>query len=104
MPTDCGKGGHYFFTVKDNQPILKQDIMTIWEAEPPSPPQVTRSNKRGGRVEQRRLWVSDILVGYSAWPYLAQVCRLERTVARKPESTDGRREESGRGVRELQGK
>jgi predicted transposase YbfD/YdcC len=87
VSTDCGKGGHYFFTVKDNQPILKQDIMTIWEAEPPSPPQVTRSNKRGGRVEQRRLWVSDILVGYSDWPYLAQVCRLERTVARKGETS-----------------
>ena len=83
MPADCGKGGHYLFAVKDNQPNLKQDIVTIWDAEPSSPPQATQTNKHGGRVEQRRLWVSDILVGYSDWPNLAQVCRLERTVARK---------------------
>ena len=62
---------------------MKQDIVAIWEAEAPSPPQATQINKHGGRVEQRRLWVSDILVGYSDWPNLAQVCRLERTVARK---------------------
>ena len=34
-------------------------------------------------MEQRRLWVSDLLVGYSDWPYLAQVCRLERIVRNK---------------------
>ncbi len=67
--------------------MLKQDIMTIWEAESPSAPQATQTNKHGGRVEQRRLWVSDILVGYSDWPYLAQVCRLERTVVRKGETS-----------------
>lgn len=69
--------------MKDNQSLLKQDIATIWEAEPRSPPQATQANKHGGRVEQRRLWVSDILVGYSDWPHLAQGCRLERIVAQK---------------------
>jgi len=73
--------------VKDNQPTLKQDILAIWEAEPGAPPQETQTNKHGGRVEQRRLWVSDILVGYSDWPYLAQVCRLERSVTRKGRNT-----------------
>ncbi len=34
-------------------------------------------------MEQRRLWTSDILVGYTDWPHIAQVCRLERTVNRK---------------------
>lgn len=67
--------------------MLKQDIVTIWEAESPSPPQATQTSKHGGRVEQRRLWVSDILAGYSDWPYLAQVCRLERTVVRKGETS-----------------
>ena len=37
-------------------------------------------DQHGGRVEQRRLWTSDLLVGYSDWPHLAQVCRLERIV------------------------
>lgn len=73
--------------MKDNQPTLKQDILAIWEAEPGSPPQTAQTNKHGGRVEKRRLWVSDILVGYSDWPYLAQVCRLERSVTRKGRTT-----------------
>ena len=28
--------------------MLKQDIMTIWEAESPSAPQATQTNKHGG--------------------------------------------------------
>jgi len=69
--------------VKGNQPRLKEEIATIWEGDPGASPQATRSNKYGGRVERRQLWVSNILVGYSDWPHLAQVCRLERTVACK---------------------
>jgi len=33
-----------------------------------------------GRIEQRRLQTSDVLWGYSDWPGLAQVFRLERQV------------------------
>ena len=73
--------------MKDNQPILKEDISTIWEVELPSLPGAAQTNKHGGRVEKRELWVSDILVGYSDWPFLAQVCRLERTVTRKGETS-----------------
>jgi len=73
--------------VKNNQPVLRQDIAGLWEAEPGSPPQAAQTNKHGGRVEKRRLWVSDILVGYSDWPYLTQVCRLERSVTRKGRTT-----------------
>ena len=83
MPTSCGKRGHYFLTVKDNQPTLKQDIATIWEGEPDCPAQADQVNKHGGRIEKRRLWVSGILVGYSDWPHLVQTCRLERTITRK---------------------
>jgi Transposase DDE domain len=36
-----------------------------------------------GRIEQRRLETSDVLVGYSDWPGLAQVFRLERQVVSK---------------------
>ena len=31
----------------------------------------------------RRLWVSGELAGYSHWPHLAQVCRLERITPTK---------------------
>ena len=69
--------------MKGNQPRLKEEIATIWEGDPGASPQATRSNKYGGRVERRQLWVSNILVGYSDWPHLAQVCRLKRTVTCK---------------------
>jgi len=62
---------------------LHEDIATIWEADPGAAPQATQWNKHGGRSEKRQLWVSSILVGYSDWPHLAQVCRLERTVTWK---------------------
>ena len=77
-PTDWGSGGHYFFAVKDKQPTFKQDIAAIWEAE--SRPQAVQFGQHGDRIERRRLWASDLLVGYSDCPYLAQVCRLERSV------------------------
>lgn len=66
--------------MKDNQLILKEDIAQLWEEDLP-PPQATQSNKHGGRVEQRRLWVSGELVGFNHWPHLEQVCRLERQVS-----------------------
>ncbi len=71
--------------MKDNQPTLKQDIAAIWEGGPDGPAQAAQANKHGGRIEKRRLWVSDILVGYSDWPHLAQTCRLERTITARGE-------------------
>ena len=58
---------------------MKQDIAAIWKGECEAPPQAVQTGQHGGRVERRRLWASDLLVGYSDWPHLAQVCRLERT-------------------------
>ena len=69
--------------MKGNQPSLKEEIATIWEADPGAAPQDIQSNKHGGRIEKRQLWASNILVGYSDWPHLAQVCRVERTVTCK---------------------
>ncbi len=56
--------------------------MTIWDGEPEAP-QVVQIDQHGDRIERRRLWTSDLLVGYRDWPHLAQVCRLERIVRRK---------------------
>ncbi len=69
--------------MKDNQPTLKQDIADLWDPTSLPPPQVVQHSKHGGRIEQRSLWTSDALVGYSDWPHLAQVCRLERVVTCK---------------------
>jgi hypothetical protein len=59
---------------------LKEDIAQLWEEEL-LPPQAGQTNKHGGRVEQRRLWVSGELAGFQDWPHLEQVCRLERWVS-----------------------
>ena len=73
MPAYRSKRGHYFFSVKDNQPTLKQDIVDLWAEG--LPPQAEQVDSHGDRVEVRRLWASAELVGYSDWPHLAQVCR-----------------------------
>ena len=81
MPAYRGKRGHYFFSVKDNQPTLKQDIADLWEED--TPPQAVQVGSHGDRVEVRRCWASAELVNYSNWPHLAQVCRTERIVHHK---------------------
>ena len=89
MPADRGSRGHYFLAVKHNQPTLLEDITAVWDGAPawngapPAPPQAVQIGQHGGRVEQRRLWASDLLVGYSDWPHLAQVCKIERIVRKK---------------------
>lgn len=52
-----------------------------------------------GRIEQRRLQTSDVLVGYSDWPALAQVFQLARQVINK--KTGEVREEVVAGVTSL---
>ncbi len=69
--------------MKGNQPTRQQDITAIWDGEPAAAAQGLQTNQHGGRVEQRRLWASDLLVGYSDWPHLAQVCKMERIVRKK---------------------
>ena len=87
--------------MKGNQPTLLEDITAIWEGEPEAA-QATQVDQHGGRIEQRRLWVSQLLVGYSDWPHLAQVCRLERIVRTKGKRTQGKtRRESAYAVTSL---
>jgi hypothetical protein len=52
-----------------------------------------------GRIEQRRLQTSDVLVGYSDWPALAQVFQLARQVINK--KTGEVREEVVAGITSL---
>jgi predicted transposase YbfD/YdcC len=85
-------GGDYLWKVKENQPELLADIRTLFE--PPPALQPTKSeapnfalpsdlewasslNKGHGRVEERTIWVSSALCGYSDWPHLAQVFKLK---------------------------
>jgi len=80
-------GGGYLWRVKDNQPTLRTDIADLFTADTATVEgghvrhdlrtarQVTKGH---GRREGRQITVSPELNGYSDWPGLAQVFRLER--------------------------
>jgi predicted transposase YbfD/YdcC len=74
-------GGDYVMVVKDNQPQLLADVQAVFTDPPPGDPQpvATSLDSRHGRIERRRLTVSSALAGYSDWPGLRQVFRLERS-------------------------
>ena len=80
-------GGDYLLLVKDNQPTLLRDIRWLFAPatarEQPLPlvdQRLARTVERGhGRTDDTRvLTATTDLVGYSDWPGLAQVFRLER--------------------------
>jgi predicted transposase YbfD/YdcC len=72
------QGGNYLFVLKANQPEMLEDTATLF-ADPPSEPMVAvQRGRHGNRQEIRRISVSTELNGYSQWPYLGQVCRIER--------------------------
>lgn len=72
------QGGEYLFVVKANQPTLLDDIATLFADPPVEPAVAEQRGQHGNRHEVRRLWASAALNEYSDWPYLAQVCRIER--------------------------
>jgi predicted transposase YbfD/YdcC len=78
-------GGDYLLLVKDNQPTLREDIRLLFEPPADSLPLDDRREARtvedghGRHHETRHLIASTDLLGYSDWPSLAQVFRIERT-------------------------
>jgi hypothetical protein len=73
----------YLMAVKENQPTRLEDLRVLF-ADPTTTARVAATTSaRGGRVEERRLRASTELVGYSAWPGLAQALCVERTVTFK---------------------
>ena len=92
-------GGDYVWTVKGNQPQLRQDIKTLFEPEACAPGfsptqkdfDTTKTCEKGhGRMEWRTLTASSMLKGYVEWPYAEQVFRIERRFVR---ISDGKVEE-----------
>jgi predicted transposase YbfD/YdcC len=81
--------GDYLWKVKENQPELLADIRALFEPPPPTkseapnfalPPDLewaSSLNKGHGRLEERTIWVSSALRGYSDWPHLQQVFKLK---------------------------
>jgi predicted transposase YbfD/YdcC len=85
-------GGDYVLIVKANQPQLREDIQLVVAAPPLDDPQQTAETITSGhgRIEHRRVTTSSALVGYTQWPHLQQVFRLERhTIIKKPGAVRG---------------
>lgn len=80
-------GGDYLWFVKDNQPTLREDIEQLFTADDRTVEGGRVSNdfrtyrtvdKGHGRLESREITVSSELKGYSDWPGLEQVFKLDR--------------------------
>ena len=86
------EGGQYIWTVKDNQPQLRDDIATLFEdgpsgsdfsaADRAAVTEVTTVGKEHGRLERRALRASADLNDYLDWPGAQQVFAVERHVER----------------------
>ena len=90
-------GGDEGMLVNANHPQLRADIERILAEPPVGDPQETAPPIAigHGRIEQRRLTTRQARVGYRAWPGLAQVFEVERSVimpntgAVRSETVDG---------------
>jgi len=94
--------GDYVMVVKENQPQLLDDIQTVFALAPIAGEERMAAETLAlghGRIEQRGLQTSNVLLGYSDWPGLAQVFRLKRQVILK--KTGEVREEVVAGVTSL---
>lgn len=93
-------GGDYLLVVKDNQPLLREDIQAVFEAphllsltsqELASEHRAREGSIHGDRIEERVLCTSTALVDCyrgsegreQLWAGLGQVLRIERTITNK---------------------
>jgi predicted transposase YbfD/YdcC len=84
-------GGDYCWIVKQNQARLYDDLKLLfspvvvpvakgWSSIPLDFRIAEQVDKRGGRIELRRLTASSLLCEYENWPYLAQAFQVVRIV------------------------
>lgn len=102
-------GGHFLWTIKDNQPTTLQAIEQLFEPQTVTPGHgavptdfqtaALSPEKDHGRIETRTLTSSAMLTGYLDWPGVQQVFRLERTAVIV--ATGERRQEVVYGVTSL---
>lgn len=80
------KGGHYLISVKANQPSLLADIKQAftdqwWMSDTLT--QYREVDSYAGRIEERELKSSTAMQGYSDWPGLRRVLKMERRITIK---------------------
>jgi predicted transposase YbfD/YdcC len=68
---------HYHFTVKANQPQLLEDIALHFEHRK-QPDFVEKTTLEHGRIETRRIWITDELNDYLDFPHVGQAFVIER--------------------------
>lgn len=73
---------HYHFTVKGNQPRLKEEIALLFQ-DRAAPDHEELSSPDHGRIETRRIWCSTALNAYLDFPHVGQVFMIEREVVNK---------------------
>ena len=71
------RAAHYVFTVKGNQPGLREAIRLLFENRS-TPHYQEEPGIRHGRFEQRAIWTSDKLNDYLDFPGIGQVFVIER--------------------------
>lgn len=71
------RGAHYVFTVKGNQPGLRDAIQLLFQNRG-APDYQEKPVISHGRFEQRAIWTSDQLNGYLDFPQVGQVFVIER--------------------------
>lgn len=96
------KGGHYLLSVKANQPSLLEDIKQAftdqwWMSETLS--EFSNVDAYAGRIEERTLKASTAMQGYSDWPGMKRVLKMERRITNK--SSGERREETAYAITSL---
>jgi len=75
-----GRGGHYIFTVKDNQPTLRRQLKDLpWKQIPVLETSIEHSH---GRTAKRVLKATEIAQGI-AFPHAVQVLQLTRTITER---------------------
>lgn len=80
------RGGDYLLPVKENQPLLREDIALVFAHRAGLAETFTQAETtdcHGGRIEQRRLSASTALRDYLQWPGHAQVLEMQRQVTEK---------------------
>jgi predicted transposase YbfD/YdcC len=73
---------HYHFTIKGNQPGLRQDLK-LYFRDRGAPDYVEESAPDHGRIETRKIWTTTELNGYLNFPHLGQAFIIERHVIEK---------------------
>jgi predicted transposase YbfD/YdcC len=78
-------GGDYVMIVTANQPQLHADIELVFTLPPAGDhqPSARTVDIGHGRIEQRNITTSEVLVGYNDWPGLVQVFEIGRHVITK---------------------